>query len=105
MKKSLLLILLAVGLAFAAKSYSLTLNVPEQIAGTDVPSGTYALRVEGEQVIFKGSHAQEISIPAKVSDGNKKFDYTFVESSHQDGKDIVTAIHLAGSHTTLEFSK
>jgi hypothetical protein len=107
MKKSLRLaaLLILPGLIFAAKVYSVSLQSSAVIAGTELKSGTYSVRVAGENVIFSDRHSKEVSIPAKVANGPKKYEYTNVEYSNKEGKEIITAIHLAGSTITLEFEK
>jgi hypothetical protein len=105
MRKSLLLAALLTfsSLVFAAKSYNLTFNSTTQVAGVELRSGTYSVRVAGDKVIFKDSNSKEVSVSAKMENGAKKFEYTSVESSGKGGKDTVKMIHLGGSTTTLEF--
>jgi hypothetical protein len=105
MRKSLLLAVLLTfsSLVFAAKSYDLTFNGPTKVAGVELRSGTYTMRVAGDKVIFKDEHAKETTVAAKLENGSKKFQTTTVESSGKDGKEVVKMIHLAGSTTTLEF--
>ena len=105
MRKSLLLAVLLIfsSLAFAAKSYNLTFNSPTKVAGVELRSGTYSVRIAGDKAIFKDEHSNETTVPVKLENGARKFDYTSVESLAKDGKDTVKMIHLAGSTTTLEF--
>jgi hypothetical protein len=105
MRKSLFLAVLLTfaSLVFAAKSYDLTFNGPTKVAGVEFRGGTYSVRVAGDKVIFKDEHSKEVSVSAKLENGAKKFNYTYVESSAKDGKETVKMIHLAGSNTTIEF--
>jgi len=104
MRKSLLLAaLLTFSSLVFAKSYDLILNAPTKVAGVELRSGTYSIRVAGDKVIFKDSNSKEVSVPAKLENGAKKFAFTSVESLDKGGKDTIKMIHLAGSTTTLEF--
>jgi hypothetical protein len=105
MRKSLFLAVLFTfaSLVFAAKSYTLTFNGTTKVAGVELRSGNYQVRVAGDKAIFTDTHSKETAVPVKLESGAKKFDYTSVESSSKDGKDTVKMIHLAGSTTTLEF--
>ena len=104
MKKTLLAVLLIVpSLLIGANTYKVRIDHAANAAGAELPTGEYSVRLDGENAIFVKAHTKEVSIHAKVENGNKKFDYTLVEYSHRDGKDIVTAIHLGGSKITLEF--
>jgi hypothetical protein len=106
MRKSLFLAVLLTfaSLVFAAKSFNLTFNGPAQVGGVELKSGAYEVRVAGDKVIFKNANFKEFSIPVKSVAGDKKFEYTSTESSTKDGKEMVKAIHLGGSTTTLEFA-
>jgi len=107
MSKSLLTVgLLAFSsLIFAAKSYDLTFVTPAKVAGIELGTGAYTVRVEGDKAIFKGPHDKEVTVPVKLDTGAaKKFGYTSVESSRKSGEDTVKFIHLGGSTTTLQFS-
>ena len=106
MRKSLFLAVLLTfaSLVFAAKSYNLTFVGPTQVGGVDLKSGSYTVRVAGDKVIFTNENSKEISVPVKTTTGDKKFQATTTESSSKDGKEMVKAIHLGGSMTTLEFA-
>jgi hypothetical protein len=105
MRKSLFLAVLFTfaSLVFAAKSYNLTFNGPTKVAGVELRSGNYEVRILGDKAIFRDGQSKETAVPVKLESGAKKFNYTYVESSSKDGKQTVKMIHLAGSTTTLEF--
>jgi hypothetical protein len=107
MRKSLLTVgLLAFSsLVFAAKSYDLTFVQPTKVAGVELGTGSYTVRVEGDKAVFVGPHKKEVTVSVKLdSAAAKKFGYTSVESSRKNGEDAIKLIHLGGSTTTLQFS-
>src|ERR1700685_2935284 len=99
MRKSLCLAVLLTfaSLVFAAKSYNLTFNGPTKVAGVELRSGSYSVRVAGDKVIFTdNTSSKAVTVPAKMETGSKKFENTTMESSTKDGKEVVKMIHLAG---------
>jgi hypothetical protein len=103
--KSLLIVgaltLSSLGIA-SAKSYDIVLNAPAMAGATELKPGEYKLKVEGSQAVFTDAgSAKSVSVPVKVENSGKKFDYTSVESSNQGGMDTIQAIDLGGSNTRL----
>jgi hypothetical protein len=103
--KSLLIVgalsLASLGIA-SAKSYDITLNAPAMVGANQLKAGEYKLKVEGSQAVFTDAEStKSVSIPVKVENSDKKFNYTSVESSNQDGMDQIHAIDLGGSSTRL----
>ena len=108
MRKSLLAVGLLTfsSLVFAAKSYDLKFVEPTKVAGVELGTGSYTVRVEGDKAIFLGPHKKEVTVPVKLENGaGKKFEYTSVESSRKTGEDSIKTIHLGGSTTTLQFGE
>jgi hypothetical protein len=108
MKKSLFLVTLLTfsSLIFAAnKSYSVTFAAASKVGGTQLAKGDYKMQVEGDKIVFTDKHLKTISVPMKIETGTgKKFEFTSVEATQKEGSEIVKAIHLGGSNTTIEFS-
>ena len=103
--KSLLVVgaltLASLGIA-SAKSYDLVLSAPAMAGTTELKPGEYKLKVDGSQaVITDQQNAKSVTVPVKVENSDKKFDYTTVESSKQGGMDTIQAIDLGGSNTRL----
>jgi hypothetical protein len=103
--KSLLVVgtltLASLGIA-SAKSYDLVLSAPAMAGTTELKPGEYKLKVDGSQaVITDQQNAKSVTVPVKVENSDKKFDYTTVESSKQGGMDSIQAIDLGGSNTRL----
>jgi hypothetical protein len=95
------LTLSSLGIA-SAKSYDITLSAPAKAGATELKPGEYKLKVEGSQAVFTDEQsAKSFSVPVKVENTDKKFDYTSVESTNQDGMDNIHAIDLGGSNTRL----
>jgi hypothetical protein len=103
--KSLLVVgaltLASLGIA-SAKSYDLVLSAPAMAGTTELKPGEYKLKVDGSHaVITDQQNAKSVTVPVKVENSDKKFDYTTVESSKQGGMDTIQAIDLGGSNTRL----
>jgi len=90
----------------SAKSYDITLNAPAMAGATQLKPGEYKLKVEGSQAVFTDTeNAKSFSVPVKVENSDKKFNYTSVESTNQNGMDQINAIDLAGSNTRLNLGQ
>ncbi len=97
--------LMSMGIA-SAKSYDVVLSSPAKAGNTELKAGEYKLKVEGSQAVFTDVEtSKSLSAPAKVENGNKKFEQTVVETSTGSGMDQLNAIELGGSTTKLEFGK
>jgi|SRR5580658_1050656 hypothetical protein len=93
--------LASLGIA-SAKSYDIVLNAPAMAGATELKPGEYKIKVEGSQAVFTDAQsAKSFSVPVKVENSDKRFDYTSVESSNQGGMDNIQAIDLGGSNTRL----
>jgi hypothetical protein len=107
--KSLLIVtaltLSSLGVA-SAKSYDIILTAPAKAGDTELKPGEYKLKVEGSQAVFTDAqNAKSFSVPVKIENRDKKFDYTSVESTNQDGMDNINAIDLGGSNTRLRLGQ
>jgi len=89
-----------------AKSYDLHFNEPVKAGANELKPGAYSLKVEGSQAIFTNEQtAQSFTVPVKVEQHDKKFEFTTVESSSEGGMEVIHAIDLGGSKTVLELGK
>lgn len=95
-KLTLCLATLAVGIASAATSYSITLVDPISAGDTQLKPGQYKVEVEGNQAIFKQGKTS-ITIPVAVEKNATKFRYTSVETVGSK----LQAIDLGGTSTKL----
>jgi hypothetical protein len=103
--KSLLIVgaltLASLGIA-SAKSYDITLSAPAMAGATELKPGEYKLKLDGSQAVITGQqNTKSVTVPVKVENSDKKFDYTTVESAKQGGMDTIQAIDLGGSNTRL----
>ena len=96
LKLALCLATLALGIASAASSYSVTLTSDISAGTTQLKAGTYKVEVEGNQAIFKQGK-DTTQVPVSVEKNGTKFRYTTVQTV--DSK--LQAIELGGSNTKL----
>ena len=99
------LTLSSLGIA-SAKSYDIHLSAPAKAGANELKPGDYTLKVEGSQAIFKSEDsAKSFSVPVKVEQGDRKFNYTSLESTNEGGMDTIHVIDLGGSKTKLEITQ
>jgi hypothetical protein len=89
-------------LSIAADIYKVTLESPGVIGGFPIKPGDYRVVVDGDKATLT-SGKTKVEVPVKVETGDKKFNYTQVESHSEGDKEIVDGIHVGGSKTTLVF--
>jgi P pilus assembly chaperone PapD len=108
MKKSLILcaVLSLSSLCFAGqKSYGVTLSAPVTISGVKLQAGDYKIKMDGANAVFTDKKSQKVNVPAKITTGAKKVQYTIINTSKSDGVDKVKAIDIGGSTTRIEFAE
>lgn len=94
---------LALAVASAAASYSVTLTSPSFVAGTELKPGNYKVELDGNKARFKaGKNVVEAAVTVK--EGDQRFDTTSLQYGNSDGKYRLEAIRLGGTKTTLVFS-
>ncbi|HEY1240158.1 MAG TPA: hypothetical protein VGF16_06350 [Bryobacteraceae bacterium] len=96
LKLSLCLATLALGIASAASSYSVTLTSDISAGNSQLKAGDYKVAVEGNQAIFKQGK-ETTQVPVTVEKNAKKFRYTSLQSV--DSK--LQSIELGGTNTKL----
>ena len=84
-----------------AKSYDITITELTKVGDVELQPGQYKLKMEGAQAVFTDSHNKSFSVPAKVENADKRFNYTSLESSGQNGVDTLQAIELGDSNTRI----
>ena len=95
-KLTLCLGTLALGIASAASSYTITLVTPISAGDTQLKPGQYKVEVQGNQAIFKQGKTS-LTIPVSVEKNATKYRYTSVES---EGSKL-NAIDLGGTDMKL----
>ena len=103
MKKALtLMFAIAVGAAYAASSYHVTLYKPTTINGTQLKPGDVKLELQGDKVIVKqGKTTVESNVT--VQNGSQKFMDTSVGYDGESSNNQVQEIRLGGTTTKLLF--
>lgn len=95
------LALASLGIA-SAKSYDVVLTAPAMVGNNQLKPGDYKLKVEGSQAVLTDTqNSKSVNVPVKIENGDKRFDYTTVETTKHDGMDSIQAIDLGGSNTRL----
>jgi hypothetical protein len=86
-----------------ARTYDIKLDAPAKAGSNELKAGQYKVKVEGSQATITDAQNSKstVTVPVKVENTDKKFQYTSVESKNQDGVDTIQAIDLGGSSTRL----
>ncbi len=96
---------LALALASAAdKSYSITLNEPASVNGTQLKPGDYKLQVEGDKAVLKMGKKTVVEVPAKVETAERKFDTTSVAIDSTTSQPKISEIRIGGTNKRIVFS-
>ena len=107
MKKSLILAgaLSLSAICFAGtKSYDVVLSSPAKVGGTLLAAGEYKLQVQGTNAVFTEAKTRKtFTAPIKVETSPKKYQYTAVDTTPDQGGEKITSIELGGSTTQLDF--
>jgi len=88
-----------------AKTYDITITEPTKAGAVELQPGQYKLKMEGSQAVFTDSRDKSFSVSAKVENAGKKFNYTSLESSDQNGVGTLQAIDLGDSNTRIALGK
>ena len=101
MKRTLLFVCLAAGMAFAsAKSYNVTFFEPAVVGGTELKAGDYKFEVQDQKLVIKhGKQTAEANV--KVETGDTKYPSTTVRYANADGKNKVEEIRVGGTNMKL----
>jgi hypothetical protein len=86
------------------KSYHVVFTSAAKVGSVKLAPGEYTVKVDGANAIFTNdSTSKKFTAPVKVENGSKKFQVTAVDSTKDGEGEVVKAIELGGSTTTLEF--
>jgi hypothetical protein len=104
-----LVIVTAVALSSAAlasaKTYDITLPAITKAGAVELQPGQYKVKIEGSQAVFTDGHNKSFTVPATVENGDRKFNYTSVETADHDGTNTVEAIEIGNSNTRLKLGQ
>jgi hypothetical protein len=101
---SLAALAMATAWANAAADYSLRINNPAVVAGTELKAGDYRLELAGDKVVIHGKK-YTVEAPVKMEEGTQKYSGTTVTYSvRPDGKYRISEIHLGGTKMKVVFN-
>ncbi len=91
-------------MAFASKTYEITLANASKAGNVNLKAGHYMVKVNGSKATFTNVNSdQEITVEVKTESASKKFDETRVDANREGGVDTLKDIQLAGSTTQIDF--
>jgi hypothetical protein len=101
MKKAMLLVCVAAGMALAGtKTYDITLHEPATVGSTELKAGDYQLQLNGDKVTMK--HGRDIvEANAKVETADGKNSSTTLSFDTAEGKRTIQKIRLGGTNMTV----
>lgn len=108
MTKSFILIgaLALTSLIASAKTYDISLSSAALAGTVQLAPGQYHVKVLGNNATFTSVDSEKAyTVPVKIEQADKKFDYTAVDTNQQNGADHIQSIELGGSTTRLEFGE
>lgn len=88
--------------AAAAKDFTISLYQPAVVAGKSLPAGEYKLAVHGDTAVIS-DWKDKVESPVKVVESDRKYSTTIVEYNTANGRNVITAIKIAGTKTRLVF--
>jgi len=87
-----------------AKSYNVALTHTTQAGGVQLKAGSYEVKVDGDKAVFTDvNSSKKYSVPVKLENAAKKFDYTKLETTSSGNLDTLKDIQLGGSTTQVDF--
>ena len=98
MKIALSVATVALGVASAASTYSVTFSAPTKVGSQELKAGDYKVEVKGDKATFR-SGKTTVEVPAMLATGDKKYAHTSV--ALVDSK--VKEIELGGTASKLTF--
>jgi hypothetical protein len=107
MKKSVLLTgllaLASMSIAYS-KTYDVDLSHSVQVGAVQLKAGSYQVKVDGDKATFTNVDSnKQYSVPVKVENATRKFEYTKIDESINGDVDTLKAIQLGGSTTQIDF--
>ena len=95
---------MATAWANAAADYSLRINNPAVVAGTELKAGDYRLELAGDKVMIHGKK-DTVEASVKMEEVGQKYGGTTVTyAMTPDGKYRIAEIHLGGTKMKVVFN-
>lgn len=105
LKKTLLLVtVLAMTAMASAKTYSITLFQPSDVAGTVLSPGDYKIDLKDNNKVTIRSGKAVVETEARLETTEEKFNATSVRYRNGDGKYRIQEIRLGGTKSKLVFN-
>jgi len=105
MVKQIVIALIAATVSIAsAATYTIGLLQPAAVGSENLKAGDYQLSVKDNSVVI-GKGKKQMELPAKIENGQEKFDRTQVIFGESNGKMVIQEIHLGGTTTKVTFAK
>jgi len=90
--------------ANAASEYTVHINNPATVSGTELKAGDYRIELAGDKAMIH-SKKDTVEASVKVEEGDQKFSATTVRYSMSPaGKYRIDEIHLGGTRTKVVFN-
>jgi hypothetical protein len=87
-----------------AKTYDLSFASPTKVGNVQLKPGEYRLTVNGNKATFTDVVTYKaVTTDVKVTNGDKKFEETRVDSTTDGGNSVVKDIELGGSKIKIDF--
>ena len=91
-------------LAFASKTYEISLANTTKAGNVELKAGAYRVKVNGSTAVFTSmSSDQEYTVEVKTESAARKFEETRLEANHDGSLDTLKDIQLGGSTTQIDF--
>ena len=82
----------------------MSLSRATQVGTVQLKAGSYEVKVDGDKAIFTDVNtSKKYTVPVKVENAAKKFDYTKFETTGDGNSDTLKDIQLGGSTTQIDF--
>ncbi|HUA62493.1 MAG TPA: hypothetical protein VML19_27295 [Verrucomicrobiae bacterium] len=90
-------------LAFASKTYEVTLANMSKAGNVQLKAGEYRVKVDNGKAVFTGADGHEYTVDVKTKSASQKFEETRVDANKEGNVDTLKDIQLGGSTTQIEF--
>jgi len=97
---AMLLSMVAIG---SAKTWDIVVDSATRAGAVTLPAGNYSVKLKNSEAVFKADSGKTYNVPVKVEQNNRKFDETTVQSTNQNGNQVMQEIRLGGTADKIEF--
>jgi hypothetical protein len=84
--------------------YRVTLLQTSVLNGTELKAGDYKLAVDAGKLVISG-HKQSVQTDVQVESGDAKFPHTVIRYTKDNGRAVISEIHVGGTTTKLIFNR